>query len=64
MRDALPSFCTIVFMTFTYSIANGIAVGIITFCVINLLTGRRKEVKPLAVIVAVVFVLRYTFMTM
>ncbi len=64
MRDALPSFCTIVFMPFTYSIANGIALGLITFCVINLLTGRRKEVKPLAVIVAVVFVLRYAFMTM
>lgn len=64
MRDALPSFCTIVFMPFTYSIANGIALGLITFCVISIFTGRHKDVKPLTAIVAIVFVLRYAFMTM
>ena len=64
MTDALPSFCTIVFMPFTYSIANGIALGLISFCVIKLFTGKAKEIKPLTAIVAFVFVLRYAFMTM
>ena len=64
MRDALPSFCTIVFMPFTYSIANGIALGLISFCIVNLFSERRKEIKPLTAIVAIVFILRYAFMTM
>ena len=64
MTDALPSFCTIVFMPFTYSIANGIAVGLISFCIIKLFTKKAKEIKPLTAIVAFVFVLRYAFMTM
>ena len=33
--DAVASFCTIVFMPFTYSIANGIAMGLITYCQIG-----------------------------
>ena len=64
MRDALPSFCTIVFMPFTYSIANGIAIGLISYCLINVCTGRAKSIKPLCWITAFIFVLRYAFMTM
>lgn len=64
IKEALPSFCTIVFMPFTYSIANGIAVGLISYCIISLFTGKQKDVKPLAAIVSLVFVLRYAFMTM
>lgn len=64
MSNALPSFCTIIFMPFTYSIANGIAMGLIMFTVIKLLTGQWKEIKVLTWIIAVVFVLRYAFMTL
>lgn len=64
MTNALPAFCTVVFMPFTYSIANGIAMGLITFCLIKLLSGQVKEIRPLAAIVAVTFVLRYAFMTL
>ena len=64
MTNALPAFCTLVFMPFTYSIANGIALGLISFCLIKLATGKKEEVKPLTVAVAVIFVIRYAFMTL
>ena len=64
MTEALPAFCTIVFMPFTYSIANGVAVGLIMFCLVKLFSGKGKEIRPLAAIVALVFVLRYAFMTL
>ena len=64
MDNALPAFCTIVFMPFTYSIANGIAVGLITYCLIKSFSGKIKEIKPLAWAVAIIFVIRYAFMTL
>ena len=64
MERAMPAFCTIVFMPFTYSIANGIALGLITHCMILLLTGKWREVKPLTVIVSLIFVARYAFITL
>ena len=64
MSNALPAFCTIVFMPFTYSIANGVAFGLITYCLMNLMTGRRREVKALTLMISFVFVVRYAFMTL
>ncbi len=64
VSNALPSFCTVIFMPFTYSIANGIAMGLITFCLMKLLLWKVKEIKPLTLIVAIVFILRYAFMAM
>jgi len=64
ISNALPSFCTVIFMPFTYSIANGIAMGLITFCLVKLLLGKVKEIKVLTWIVAIVFILRYAFMAM
>ena len=55
---------TIVFMPFTYSIANGIALGLITHCLILLLTGKGREVKPLTIIVSLIFIARYAFITL
>lgn len=64
MEKAMPAFCTIVFMPFTYSIANGIALGLITHCLILLLTGKVRKIKPLTVAIALIFVARYAFMTL
>ena len=64
MSNALPAFCTIVFMPFTYSIANGVAFGLITYCLMKLTTGRRQDVKVLTLAISVVFVVRYAFMTL
>ena len=64
MSNALPAFCTIVFMPFTYSIANGVAFGLITYCLMKLMTGRKQHVKALTLVISVVFVVRYAFMTL
>lgn len=64
MSNALPAFCTIVFMPFTYSIANGVAFGLITYCLMKLTIGRRQDVKILTLAISVVFVVRYAFMTL
>lgn len=64
MSEALPAFCTIIFMPFTYSIANGVALGLITYCLIKLLLGRKQEIQALTFIISFIFVVRYAFMTL
>lgn len=64
MENALPAFCTIVFMPFTYSIANGVAFGLITYTLIKLFTGKIKEVKPVCLGIVIIFIIRYAFMTL
>lgn len=64
MSNALPAFCTIVFMPFTYSIANGVAFGLITYCLMNIMTGKRRKVRALTLMISVVFVVRYALMTL
>lgn len=64
MVEALPAFCTIIFMPFTYSIANGIAFGLIMYTVMKVLCGQANEVKPLCAVVALTFIIRYAFMTL
>ena len=62
MTEAAPAFLTIVFMPFTYSIADGIAFGFISYAVIKLLCNRIKDVPPMVWIVAVLWALKFWFM--
>ena len=55
-RIALPAFLTIVVMPFTYSIANGIGAGFISYVVLAAVSGKAKTVHPLMWVVAVAFV--------
>ena len=55
-RIAMPAFLTIVVMPFTYSIANGIGAGFISYVVLNAATGRARAVHPLMWLVALAFV--------
>jgi AGZA family xanthine/uracil permease-like MFS transporter len=55
-RIALPAFLTIVVMPFTYSIANGIGAGFISYTVLAAATGRARAVHPLMWVVSVAFV--------
>ena len=64
MTEALPAFCAMIFMPFTYSIANGVGIGLITYCIIKILTGKFREIKPLALIISIIFIIRYVSMTM
>lgn len=52
---ALPAFLTIVVMPFTYSIANGIGAGFISYVALRLATGRARSVHPLMWVVAAAF---------
>jgi AGZA family xanthine/uracil permease-like MFS transporter len=57
--EALPAFFTIAIMPFSYSIANGIAAGIIFYPIVKLSTGKAKEVHPIIYILAALFILRF-----
>lgn len=59
--DAIPAFIALFAMPFMYSISEGIALGVISYVVINLLTGKAKEKKisPVMYVLAVVFILKY-----
>lgn len=57
--EALPAFLTIIMMPLSYSIANGIVFGIVSYTVIKLLSGRGKEVSPVVYILACLFVAKY-----
>lgn len=55
----IPAFLTIILMPFTYSIAVGIGAGFITHVVIRYIQGRRKEVHPLLLLVAGLFMIYF-----
>ena len=52
---AIPAFLTIVVMPFTFSIANGIGAGFVSYVVIKAVRGRARDVHPLLWVVAVLF---------
>ncbi len=60
--DALPAFLTLLMMPLTFSIANGVAAGIVAYPVVKRLSGRGKDVHPLLDGLAVLFIARYLFM--
>ena len=59
--EAIPAYIAVIAMPFMYSISEGIAMGVISYVVINLATGRAKEKKisALMYVLAVLFVLKY-----
>lgn len=60
LEVTVPAFMVIMLMPFTYSIANGIGVGIITYVLIKLAKGEARKVHPVAGLIAVLFVARYS----
>jgi adenine/guanine/hypoxanthine permease len=50
-------------MPFTYSIANGLAFGFISYAVIKAATGRAREVHAATWVVAILFMIRFAFFT-
>lgn len=59
--DAIPAFIALFAMPFMYSISEGIALGVISYVVINLISGKAKEKKisPVMYVLAVLFILKY-----
>lgn len=60
--EAVPAFLTLIGMPLTFSIANGLALGFISFPLVKVLAGRGREVSPLVYLLAGLFVVRYLYL--
>lgn len=59
---AIPCFVCIAFMPLTYSISDGILMGLITWVLLHLCSGKAKELNAGMIILAILFVLKYAFL--
>ena len=62
LTEAIPAYIAIIAMPLFYSISEGISLGIISYVVLNLCTGKAKRITPLMYLLAVLFVLKYIFL--
>lgn len=61
MRSAVPAFLTLVMMPLTYSIANGIGIGAISYTLITLFTGKYQKKDIAVTIIAILFACKFIF---
>ena len=59
--EAIPAFVCIVMMPLSYSISNGILLGMISYVLMNMICGKFKKITPAMYILAILFVLKYIF---
>ena len=59
--EAIPAFICIIMMPLSYSISDGILLGMISYVVLNVLCGKFKRITPTMYILAVLFILKYIF---
>ena len=57
--ESVPAFICVIFMPLSYSISEGIALGLLSFVLINLITGKAKKITVATAILACFFVLKY-----
>lgn len=60
--ESLPAFFVLATIPYTYSIADGIGVGFISYCILKLIAGRAREVHPLLWILAGIFVVYFLYL--
>ena len=63
VSEAIPAFITIITIPLTYSIATGLALGFITYPILKVFSGKAKEVHWIVYILAVVFALRFIYLS-
>ncbi|MBV5313386.1 MAG: NCS2 family permease [Prolixibacteraceae bacterium] len=61
--EGMPAFMCIIMMPFTYSIANGVAAGIIFYTILKVITGKAKNVHWMMYLLFALVVIRYVFLT-
>lgn len=61
MSEAIPAFVCLIMMPLTYSISNGILLGMITYVLMNLITGNVKKITLTMAILSILFVLKYIY---
>jgi AGZA family xanthine/uracil permease-like MFS transporter len=59
--ESIPAFICIIMMPLSYSISNGIMLGMISYVVLNVLCGKFKKITPVMYVLAVLFVLKFIF---
>ena len=64
LSSAIPAFLTLVMMPLTYSISNGIAIGAISYVLIRLFTGKYRKKDIAVTAIALLFTLRYAFISL
>ena len=62
ITDTIPAIITVVMMPLTFSIANGIALGFVTYATLKLLTGQRKKVSVSLYVLCVIFIAKFAFL--
>ena len=62
LGEAIPAYIAIIAMPLFYSISEGISLGIISYVILNAVTGKAKKVTPLMYILALLFILKYIFL--
>lgn len=60
--ESVPAVITALTMPFTYSVANGLALGFITYVALKLLTGKAREVHGLTWVIAALFLVRFIWL--
>ncbi len=60
--EAVPAFITMLATPLTFSIATGLSLGLISFTVVKIASGKLREVNALVWILTVLFVLRYVYL--
>ena len=63
ITEAVPAYIATIAMPFMYSISEGIAMGVISYVIINVCSGAasKKTISPVVYVLAVIFVLKYIF---
>lgn len=62
VTEAVPAYLCFLSMPLMYSISEGIAIGVISYVIINLCCGKSKKITPLMYVLAVLFVCKYIFL--
>ena len=57
--ESIPEFVCMIMMPLTYSISNGILIGMITYVLMNMICGKFKKLSPAIYVLAVLFILKY-----
>ncbi|MDE7360376.1 MAG: NCS2 family permease [Oscillospiraceae bacterium] len=60
--SAIPAYLCVLTMPLFYSISEGISFGVISYVLLNLVCGKRKEINPIMYVLAVLFILKYIFL--
>ena len=61
ISEALPAFITMIMMVLTYSIADGMVLGLLCYVLVKLGCGKHREVSPTMYVLAALFMLKFIF---